>query len=247
MLTLDEDELRAVASLLGQLQGDEYAASVALGDVRLRARGLLSGPDSLVPPRLKPEVAEAVRAYLSPEVSIAVAVDRRNADLRLTLHGRGDRVVAHTAEGDFHGFTDVPDPAEALLGVLRLPAVRQSIAVGQVLEVRGLEAARQAAAAGDRGVAVQELRSAGADEMLAEDLGEALLHAECIAQFVRPARRSLTVLIARGAAWTFSHVAERTEVFVERPTAQRIREQVAALLARDAATPAGRSHPPAPV
>jgi hypothetical protein len=63
LLTLDDDELRAAASLLNASSSTEDAASIAVGKVRLQSRGLLTDGETL---HLDEAVADALRTCLWP-------------------------------------------------------------------------------------------------------------------------------------------------------------------------------------
>jgi hypothetical protein len=197
VLALDDDELRAATSVLSGVPPDtEVAASVAVGSVRLRARGLLAGSD------LETNAAALLGTYLRPTDSLAVAIRRRSADaaaLNLTFHRQGGRMVEHyravAGDGEWHSF-------EALAGleqvIQRLVALLQATPTqsGAVfaLDPVGLERARLAAAAGDRLDALAALRSAGADAALAEQLVAALSDAQTLAQLVHVRRAELQPL-----------------------------------------------------
>jgi hypothetical protein len=237
VLALDDDELRAATSVLSGVPPDtDVAASVAVGNVRLRARGLLAGSS------LETGAAALLGAYLWPTDSVAVAIRRRSSDaaaLNLTFHRQGGRIVEHyravAGDGEWHSFvafTRLHEVVARLLVLLQLPA-RAGHGEEHGLEAAGLERARLAAAAGDRLEAHTALRSAGADAALADQLVAALSDAQTLAQLVHVCRaeakpletptvhvrsaeakprESLTVLVALDGVWTFAQAGPEVTV-----------------------------------
>jgi len=233
LLTLDDDELRAVAALLNASPGPEAAASVAVGKVRLQARGLLTGPRS---PGLDDAVAEALRTCLWAEDRLSVDVVSRTAEgLNVTFYRRGTREVVHSCarvpDGELHTFASVGDVPESLMGLLHAPAQAHAF-TPQVLEVHALEQARQAAAAGDRQAMATALQDAGGDARLTSQLVEAFMAADTLARLTRSGEisRSVTVLSSRGEVWTFATEGQ-SSARVGRPSAEALRHELQALWA----------------
>jgi hypothetical protein len=212
VLALDDDELRAATSLLsGIAPGHDSAASVAVGSVRLRARGLLTGS------RLEANAAALLEIYMRPNDSLATAIRRKSseaAELNLTFHRQGEHVVEHyrvvVGDGEWHSFDGLPGTKQVVerLVLLLQPTASESGEVS-VLDLAGLEHARLAAASADRLAAQTALRSAGADAALTDGLAAALLEAHTFAQLVHlcpgetQPRDSLNVLVAPDGVWTF--------------------------------------------
>jgi hypothetical protein len=116
VLALDDDELRAATAVLSGLAPDaDSAASVAVGNVRLRARGLLAGSD------LETSAVALLEIYLRPTDSLAVAIRRKTSDaanLNLTFHRQSERIVEHyravAGDGEWHSFEAVAGLGEVI-------------------------------------------------------------------------------------------------------------------------------------
>lgn len=245
MLSLDDDELRAAATLLtGVAPDDELAASVAVGRVRLRARGLLSGPEALTPPQLADAVRLVLGTWLWADETVRVSVSRRDAQSGMSIYWRGGTFVAHrrdtTADGELHlfqAFDQTEQVVEYLLDALDAPDQHGPFETRQ-LGLDALERARAAAAAGDRFEVALALQSAGAETTLRQELTDALLTPRCIAQLLcaHKPRRSLTLLISGARLWTFGHAeaveeveAVEAAVMVDRPSRATLRKRLATL------------------
>jgi hypothetical protein len=229
LLTLDDDELRAAASLLNASPRTEDAASIAVGKVRLQARGLLSAGS------LGSAVAEALRTCLWPDDRLSVEVQRRTGEaISVTFCRLGTRVVAHSRAqvpgGELHTFASVGDVVDSVVALLRAPAETPAFAT-QVLELDGLEQARHAA--GDRQAMATALQAAGADTQLTRQLVDAFLGADTLARLTRSGEpaRTVTVMSVRDEVWTFATEGESTAK-VERPSAESLRVQLESLWAR---------------